>query len=67
MLLLEMINKKSELMRILITGANGYIGRFVVEYLLEHGNEVVAAYSPYRFDRRESGKKIFQPLRTSRR
>lgn len=29
-------------MRILVTGANGYIGRFVVEYLLEHGNEVVA-------------------------
>ena len=30
-------------MKVLVTGANGYIGRYVVKELLEKGNEVIAA------------------------
>ncbi|MST88208.1 NAD(P)-dependent oxidoreductase [Sharpea azabuensis] len=30
-------------MKILVTGANGYIGRHIVKYLLDHDHEVIAA------------------------
>ena len=30
-------------MKILVTGANGYLGQGIVKYILEYGNEVVAA------------------------
>ena len=35
-------------MKILVTGANGYIGRFVVKNLLDMGHEVIA--SDIRYD-----------------
>ena len=36
-------------MKILVTGANGYLGQGIVKSLLEHGHEVVAA--DYKFDK----------------
>ncbi len=34
---------KHEQMKILVTGANGYLGQGIVKHLLDHGNEVVAS------------------------
>lgn len=38
-----MYDKKGIDMKILVTGANGYIGRYVVKELLEKGHEVIAS------------------------
>lgn len=44
-------------MRILVTGANGYLGQGIVKHILDHGNEVVATdFEVDHVDKRAAGK-----------